>query len=86
MIARCEPPPQRVPIAEKTECLCGLIVDIDRNIFPIKRTDEAVALSGFYQMIGKHLTLYWREQNAGIVVFCDKTIRCLGERSADVLT
>ena len=86
MIARCEPPPQRVPIAEETERLCGLVINIDREISPLKRTDEAVALSSFNQMIGKHLTLHGREQNAGMVVFCDKTIGCLGERSADVLT
>ena len=86
MIARCEPPPQRISVAEETERLDGLIVDIDRNIFPIQRTNEAVAFGGFGHMIRNHMALHGREQNASVFIFCDKPIGYLHKRSADVLT
>ena len=85
VVAGCEPPPKRVPVAEKPHRFGGLIIDKDRDVFPIARADEAIAFGRFREVVAVK-TLHGREQNAGAVVLRDQALGCLRENCADVLT
>ena len=46
-----ESSPKCMAIAEKTEGFGGLVIDIERDVSAIKRSDEAIAFGGFDEMV-----------------------------------
>ena len=75
-------------VTEKTEGFGRLVIDVECDVLPLERTDEAVAFSGFDEMIAvvDHVAMHGREQNTGMIVLCDEAIGCFNKWRVDVLT